>query len=140
MKVLLDTCVLSELRRGKSDAPVTAAVAALPHDALFLSVITLGEIVKGVDLLAEGRKKKELRQWLQIIKSDFSDHILGIDPMTAQIWGEITARAQLRGILIPASDGLIAATALQHGLHLMTRNTKHFIATGVLVLDPWKTT
>ncbi len=109
MKVLLDTCVLAELCHAKGQASVRSAVTALPHEALFISVITLGEIVKGVELLAEGRKKQELRQWLQEINQDFADHIL------------------------------IAATALRHGLHVMTRNTKHFAATGVLVLDPWKT-
>jgi predicted nucleic acid-binding protein len=140
VNVLLDTCVVSELRRLKGASPVREAVENFPHEALFISVITLGEIAKGVALLAEGRKKREMALWFRELNENFADNVLAIDRDTTHIWGEITARAQTQGIQIPAADGLIAATALRHGLHVMTRNTKHFAATGALVIDPWQQT
>ena len=139
MNVLLDTCVFAELRHPKGNPLIRAALESLAHDALYVSVVTLGEMTKGVALLAEGRRKKELARWLLEIDRDFADRIMAIDRDTARIWGEVTARAQKQGVQIPAADGLIAATALHHGLHVMTRNTRHFAATGALVLDPWQT-
>jgi predicted nucleic acid-binding protein len=62
-----------------------------------------------------------------------------LDIETGRVWGELTARAQKKGVIIPATDGLLAATALRHGLHVMTRNTKQFEASGALILDPWQT-
>jgi predicted nucleic acid-binding protein len=137
VRVLLDTCVLSELQRSHGHPGVRARVEELAPECLFLSVITLGELTKGVLLLAEGRRKQELNSWLLGLEQQFSDQILTIDQDVARLWGELSARAQVRGIQIPASDGLIAATALRHGLHVMTRNTRHFAASGALILDPW---
>jgi predicted nucleic acid-binding protein len=137
VKVLLDTCVLAELRHPKGLKAVREAVAAFADEDLFLSVVTMGEVAKGVALLAESKKKRELAQWLAGLDRQFGEQILIVDRDTAMIWGEITARAQHKGVQIPALDGLIAATALRHGLHVMTRNTKDFAATGVLVIDPW---
>lgn len=137
VRVLLDTCVLSELQRPHGHAQVRAHVAELDPEQLFLSVITLGELTKGVSLLATGRRKQELQSWLLGLEQRFTDQILVIDQEVARLWGELTARAQERGVQIPASDGLIAATALRHGLQVMTRNTKHVAASGALILDPW---
>ncbi len=137
MRALLDTCAMAELRRPDGNPVVRQAVEALDNDDLFISVITLGEIGKGVALLSESKRKQELTGWLNGLDHLFADRILSVDRETAGIWGEITARAQGQGIQIPASDGLIAATALRHGLHVMTRNTRDFAATGVLLIDPW---
>ena len=82
--------------------------------------------------------KKNLTKWLAGIESDYGGRILPLDVETARIWGEVTARTQRKSIVIPPTDGLLAATALRHGLHVMTWNTKHFEASGVLVLDPWQ--
>jgi toxin FitB len=139
MKALLDTCVLSEIRRPQGRAEVKAAVEQFADNDLFVSVLTVGEIAKGVALLASGRRKRELTGWLRGLEAGFADRILEVDRETALFWGEITARAQKRGVVIPAVDGLIAATALRHGLQLLTRNIRHFRVTGVLVLDPWET-
>jgi predicted nucleic acid-binding protein len=138
VKVLLDTCVLAELRRPEGHPAVKAAVAQLVDGDLFLSVLTLGEIAKGIALLSAGRKKKALASWLNGLETKFADRILTIDAETARIWGEFTARAQKAGEIVPAVDGLLAATAIRHGLHVMTRNTRHFEASGALVLDPWQ--
>ena len=138
MRALLDTCVLSEIRRPHGHARVKAAVAELDDADLFLSVLTVGEVAKGIALLRAGKKKRALMAWLGVLETEFGDRILAIDAETARIWGELTARAQRAGKVIPAVDGLVAATALRHGLHVMTRNTKHFEATGALILDPWQ--
>jgi len=137
VRVLLDTCAMAELRRPEGNHTVRQAVAALNDDDLFISVVTLGEIGKGVALLPESKRKQELSDWLIGLDHLFADRILPIDRETAGIWGEVTAKAQQQGVQVPAADGLIAATALRHGLHVMTRNTKDFVATGVLLIDPW---
>jgi len=137
MKALLDTCVLSEIRRPNGHPRVKEAVSELADEDLFVSVLTLGEIAKGVALLAAGRKKKALTSWLNGLTTQFGDQVLTIDSETARLWGELTARAQNAGHIIPAVDGLLTATARRHGLHVMTHNTRHFEATGALVLDPW---
>lgn len=138
MKILLDTCVLAELRAVKGNASVRNAVAQHADDVLFLSALTVGEIAKGIALLTGGRKKQSLVTWLNGLEAKFSDRILGVNADTGRLWGELTARAQKKGVIIPAVDGLLAATAIQHGLHIMTRNTRHFEASGALILDPWQ--
>ena len=110
---------------------------ALDSDSLFISVVSVGEIVKGIALLKEGAKKRALQDWLQTLERDYADRLLSVDVETGHIWGELTAAAQKTGRIVPASDGLIAATARRNGLHLMTRNTAHFESTGVLLLNPW---
>jgi predicted nucleic acid-binding protein len=138
VKVLLDTCTLAEIRKPEGDPAVKSAVSEIRDADLYLSVLSVGEIVKGIALLAAGKKKKALASWLVSLENQFSERILGLDVETGRIWGELTARAQRKGIVIPAADGLLAATALRHGLHVMTRNTKHFEASGALVIDPWQ--
>lgn len=138
MNALLDTCALTELLKPDGHLGVKAAVAEILDGRLYLSVLTVSEIAKGIALLAAGRKKKALTSWLAGLETNFGDRILGIDVETARLWGEITARAQKSGIIIPGVDGLLAATALRHGLHVMTRNTRHFEASGALVIDPWQ--
>jgi predicted nucleic acid-binding protein len=103
----------------------------------FVSVITIGEIAKGISLLDTGKRKNELQRWLQTIEQDYSDSILQIDLETVQIWGELKAKAQKAGKGVAASDGLIAATAMRHGLHVITRNEKDFLPAGVLLINPW---
>ena len=137
MKVLVDTCVVSELQKPACSPAVKSFWAALPAKSVFLSVITIGEITKGVALLPDGEKKRAIRAWLLGLSGQFEDRILPIDQDTAEIWGELSAAGQKRGVGIPVSDGLIAATALRHGLHVATRNTPHFEAAGAMVIDPW---
>jgi hypothetical protein len=136
--VLLDTCVLSELSRPKGHAGVRRSVEALDPACLFVSVLSAGEIAKGIALLTESHKKTTLQSWLQTLERAYQDRLLPVDLETSHIWGEITAAAQKSGRIIPASDGLIAATARRHGLHVMTRNTADFEPTGVLLLNPWQ--
>lgn len=129
--------MLSELRRPKGDPAARRAVAACQDEDLFISVVSLGEIVKGIALLRDSRKKRNLQTWLETLERHYSDRILGIDLETSHIWGEITAAAQKSGRSVPVSDGLIAATAHRHALHVMTRNSGHFQGTGALLVNPW---
>jgi len=137
MRVLLDTCVLSELRKKDGNKSVKQSVSELPDDDIYISVISIGEITKGIALLSDGKNKKELQTWLQSFDRFFEDRILNIDVETVQIWGEMTASAQKTGITIPAMDGLIAATARSNGLHLMTRNIADFEHSGAMLVNPW---
>ena len=139
MKALLDTCVLSELQKPAGSPAVQSFITLSPADSLYLSVITIGEITKGVALLPDGDRKRLLRAWLIGLSSDFEDRILPLDQDTAEIWGELSASGQQRGRSIPVADGLIAATAIRHGLHVATRNTSHFEATGAMIVNPWLT-
>ena len=138
MKALLDTNILAELVKPDGNPAVKAALDEIPTANVFLSVLTVGEIVKGIALLAPGRKKKSLTKWLAGLENHYAERVLPLDVETARIWGELTARTQKTGVVIPPTDGLLAATALRHGLHVMTRNTKHFEASGALIIDPWR--
>ena len=138
MRVLLDTCVLSELRKDNCHENVRRAIEEYTEESIFLSVINIGEITKGVGLLSESQRKRELQSWLQTIERYYSDRILSVDLEIVRIWGEITATAQKSGKIIAVSDGLIAATALRHGLHIVTRNTSDFEPGGVLLINPWE--
>ncbi len=138
MRVLLDTCVLSELRQTHGNAGVRRAVEALDSNDMFVSVLSIGEINKGITLLKESRNKRDLQAWLQTLERFYADRLLPIDLETSRIWGEFTAAAQKAGRTIPATDGLIAATARRHGLHVMTRNVGDFMPTGALLTNPWQ--
>ena len=135
--VLLDTCILSELRRPQPDQRVRDAVTMFGDDKLCTSVLAIGELEKGISLLPDSAKKRGLTTWLAGLERQFTDRILPVDQETARIWGALSARAQTQGTPLPVVDGLVAATALRHGLHVMTRNTRHFASTGAILIDPW---
>jgi len=138
VRALLDTCVLSELNRHGGGTPqVQQAVSEFADEALFVSVVSLGEIAKGVALLDAGARQRDLLTWLNGLESNFADRLLPVDSETARVWGELTARAQQQGRTVHVADGLIAATALRHGLHIMTRNVSDFEPTGALLINPW---
>ena len=132
---LLDTNVISETRRSRPDAGVIAFLSATATEGLFLSVLTLGELRKGVVLKrrADPVAAGELGTWVEGIATNFADRILPIDTATALRWGELSA-----GGNHPVIDMLIAATAPSRDLTLVTRNTKDFQSSGVLLLDPWR--
>jgi toxin FitB len=137
MRVLLDTCTVSEARRTKGNARVRSQIASIRDEDLYLSVVTLGEITKGIALLKPSKKKTGLNAWLLTLEQEFENRVLPIDSEVARIWGELSAAAQERGKKVSVSDGLIAATARRHGLHVMTRNVSDFAETGALLLNPW---
>jgi toxin FitB len=116
---------------------VKAFARSIDRFDAFISVVTIGEIAKGIELLPGGRRRDTLVAWLGEIEADYGDQILPCDIEIARVWGELTGRAQRRGQTIAAADGLIAATALHHGLRLATRNIRHFAETGVSLVNPW---
>lgn len=138
MRTLVDTCVLSEVQSRQGNAVVRARFEALAAEDVYLSVLTVGELRKGIDKLKASAKKRSLAAWFDQLVLTARDRILPIDLETAVIWGEVTAKSERRGKSIPSVDGLIAATALRHGLHLMTRNVTDFEATGAMLINPWE--
>lgn len=137
MRLLLDTCVLSEVRHPQGSTKVKGFIRACSDANLFISVITIGELVRGFSLLEESTRKRSLSQWLYELEDQFADRILSIDTETGQIWGEITAQRQRAGRPLSTADGLIAASGIRHGLHIATRNTADFESTGALLINPW---
>lgn len=138
MRVLIDTCVISELQRKAGNARVRSRVDAMRAQDIFMSVITLGELTKGVKRLADGKKKTALAAWVLTLEQEYGPRILPVDADTARIWGEVSAVAQERGKTVGAADGLIAATGIRHGLHVMTRNAGDFRETGAMVINLWE--
>jgi toxin FitB len=135
LSYLIDTNVLSELRRRDPDANVVRWIADRPATTLYLSVLTLGELRKGVEGLPEGDRKLRLLDWLEVeLPAYFAGRILPVDATVADRWGRLVARA---GRPVPAIDSLLAATALAHGLTLITRNLRDFQHPDLSVLDPW---
>lgn len=137
MKILIDTDVLSEARKPDGHAMVKERLAAAAPGDLFLSVISIGEVAHGIARLPGGAKRRELEAWLAVTESHFADRILPIDRDIAELWGEITAKAASAGRTLHAADGLVAATALHHGLRIMTRNVADYEPTGVPLVNPW---
>jgi predicted nucleic acid-binding protein len=132
---LVDTNVISELRRRDPDANVRAWFAQRPATELYLSVLTLGEIRKGVEALTDSGRRTVLNQWLEReLPVFFADRLLPIDAAVAHQWGQLLAKA---GRSLPAIDSLLAATALHHNLVLVTRNLKDVAGLPVKVLNPW---
>jgi len=138
VRILLDTCVVSEIQRPKGNAAVRQRVEDTLSKDLFLSVLTVGELVKGISVLDAGQRKDGLDRWLLSLEQEYTDRILPVDVETARIWGELTAAAQKRGKTISVPDGLIAATAIRHGLHVMTRNVSDFEETEAMLINPWE--
>lgn len=138
VRYLLDTNVVSDLYKGITESPGHAFIDRIPAEQLWLSVISVGEIQKGCSALPAGRKQTSLQMWLHGLEQEFSERILVLDIEVAHIWGELVARTNARGYDISVPDTLIAATALHHGMHIVTRNVKDFEPTGVLLVNPWE--
>ena len=138
MRVLLDPNVVSEVRLSDADARVVQRVREIQPEDTYLSVITIGELVYGVKRLAAGKKRSALEAWLLTLEQSHASRILMVDSETTHTWGEVTAACEAKGKTMPPQDGLIAATALRHGLHLMTRNVNDFECAGVLLINPWE--
>jgi predicted nucleic acid-binding protein len=138
MKYLLDTCVISELIKKIPDPHVVGFVDALEPDDVFLSVITIGEIVKGIEKLPASKRKQELHTWLrEDLLIRFDGKILSIDTDVMLEWGKLTAQVESAGKPMPAIDALIAATVLTYEMTLITRNVSDFETAGIEIANPW---
>jgi predicted nucleic acid-binding protein len=136
---LLDTNIPSEMRRIRPEPRLIEWLKAANDDELYLSVITLGEIWKGFTLLRDATRRTQLEEWLEKdVRDWFADRILPVNEAVAERWGVLEGDRQLRGVPLNTADGLIAATALEHDLNLVTRNGKDFTGLGVQVINPWE--
>ena len=139
MSYLVDTNALSELRRKQPDSHVVNWFAGRAAQSLFLSVLTLGEIRKGIlrldDANTDAARRRDLNDWLELdLSTFFLGRILSVDSSVADRWGHLQA---LAGRPLPAIDSLLAATALQYHLTLVTRNVKDFADLGIDIINPW---
>lgn len=137
MSFLLDTCVVSEAMKPAPDLRVMAWLAAREESDLHVSVLTLGELTKGIERLPPGAQKSTLETWRRELEVRFAGRLIGLDAETATLWGSLSALLEARGTRLSVIDGLIAATALRRGLTVVTRNVADFSPTGVSILDPW---
>lgn len=138
MRYLLDTCVLSETIKPQPTVSVLTWLDEVDESDLFLSVLTLGEIQKGISGLPDSRRQRQLQYWLDNdLNARFSGRLLPVNGHTATDWGVLSGTARRNGHTTPAIDGLLAATARQHDLTLVTRNTADFERLGVAMINPW---
>jgi predicted nucleic acid-binding protein len=138
MKVLLDTNVLSEVRRPAPKPRVLDWLDTIDEDRAFISVASIAELRCGIALMAEGWRRAALASWLAVdLPARFAGRILTIDPAVAERWGDLMAQARQNGFALSVMDGFFAATALAHELVLATRNSKDFAPLGVALFNPW---
>jgi predicted nucleic acid-binding protein len=136
VNILVDTNVISELRRGRNaHSHVVSWFAAISPERVFTSVIVLGEIRRGIELVSRRDKPQAeaLAQWYDTVRERLGNRILVIDEQVVTVWARISVPD-----VLPAYDGLIAATALLHGLTVATRNTRDYHRAGVQVVNPWE--
>jgi predicted nucleic acid-binding protein len=135
MSYLLDTNIISETIRRNPSKGVIAWLDKLPAEALYVSVLTMGEIRKGVEAVGDGRRREKLRLWLEHeLPAWFEGRVLPVDLAVADRWGRLLAEV---GRPVPSIDSLLAATALHHELRLVTRNARDFDYPGLAVVNPF---
>jgi len=139
MSFLLDTCVISELVKREPARQVVEWIDGVADERLYLSVITVGEIKRGIEKLPGSERKQRLEDWLtEGLLARFRGRVLALDTPVLLTWGGMVARLEAKGRKMPAMDSLIAATCLTHELRLVTRNEKDFEGAGVVIVNPWK--
>lgn len=138
MSFLLDTCVLSDMVSRQPCTRVRAWLDSVPEERLYLSVLTIGEIRKGIEKLPRSQRRDRLNQWLvDELVPRFAQRLITLDAAVMLTWGELMGRLEKNGVPMPAIDSLIAASALHAGLTLVTRNVADFAQAGVAVVNPW---
>ena len=136
---LVDTNIPSELTRERPNPRVAEFLKSAEKTSVFMSVMTIGEICKGIGTLPASARRTSLQHWLDYdVRTWFANRILPVDEAVAERWGQLAATAKQQGIGFAVIDGIIAATALQHGLTLVTRNSKDFSGLGIPLINPWE--
>jgi predicted nucleic acid-binding protein len=139
MPLLLDTNILSEIRRPTPSHKVSAFLAQYPSDQLYVSAVTLAEIRFGIELLTAPTRRKELEQWLAAkIRPMFTGHVLELTEDVMLRWRQLIEEGRKSGRTFSQPGLIIAATALEHGMTLVTRNVKDFNGIGLTVVNPWE--
>jgi len=138
VKYLLDTCVISELVKPAPNRKVVDWLNEVSSKALFLSVITIGEIEKGLTKLPDSKKKERLTVWLNTLLNEYQERILPVDLMVAENWGVLQGNAEMAGTPMSSIDSLLAATTYTHNLTLVTRNESDFVPGITPIINPWK--
>lgn len=139
MSFLLDTCVISELNSKRPNPLVVRWIDSVDPDSVYLSVVTIGEIQKGIEKLRDLQKRATLESWLRDdILVRFRERLAELDLGTLLQWGTLIGRLEAQGTPMPAIDSLIAATALHGRFVLVTRNEEDFVRSGVQIFNPWK--
>ncbi|MGD9615857.1 MAG: type II toxin-antitoxin system VapC family toxin [Alphaproteobacteria bacterium] len=136
MSFLIDTNVLSEIRKGRRcDPNVAAWFASVDDSGVYVSVLVLGEIRRGIEMLRrrDAAQALALQHWLNRASADFSDRLLPIDRAVADEWGRLSAIRT-----VPVVDGLLVSTARVHGMTFVTRNIADVAGLGAFVLNPFK--
>jgi toxin FitB len=137
----MDTCAISDVTKSRPDLGLAEWLRAVDPLQVYISVVTLGEIRKGIECCTEGTKKARLEAWLtNDVAQQLAGRILPFDVSVADRWGRLVATLQLKGVTPAAIDSLIAATALEHNLSIVTRNEIDFRTMGVGVTNPWSKT
>jgi len=137
MSYLLDTNIISELIKKTPHPSVLKWIDTIDNDKLYISVITLGEIRKGITGIQTSERQEKISHWLEVeLPAYFEERILNIDVNVADMWGRLQSKK--KGYILPAIDGLLAATAHVNGFALVTRNTKDFIHTSIEMINPWE--
>ena len=138
MKYLFDTCVISEIIRPQPDENVISWVQCKNEDSLFLSVLTFGELEKGIEKALDPVRKRKLQLWVeQDLKQRFENRIIPIDLEISSRWGAIQGQAEVVGKSMPIIDGLIAVSGLVHNCIVVTRNIADMEQSSVELLNPW---
>ena len=138
MSFLLDTCAISEWVKPAPDPGVLEWFAQQDELSLYLSALSLGELKRGIEKLAAGKRKPFLQKWLTVnVIQRFGNRVLPPDADVCLRWGEMQAQLEKLGKPMPAIDGLIAATALRHQLTVVTRNIRDMASSGVVLFNPW---
>jgi len=136
---LLDTCIISELIKHKAERRVLAWLESVPEDRLYLSVLTLGELHKGIARLDAGERRRRLEKWLSDeVQTRFEGRILTLDEEALALWGRIMGEGERRGRTWPIMDSLMAASAIAGNMTLVTRNLTDVQDLGVTLFDPWQ--
>lgn len=138
MSYLLDTNVVSEPERKRPDRNVLEWLDNVDYRSVYLSALTVGEIKKGVAKLATGKRKAHIQNWLEDVRQHFAGRILPMTENTFLAWGQMYGYLEKRGIVRPIFDSLFEATAIEHDLILVTRNTRNFRSSSVTILNPWE--
>ncbi|MDQ2711240.1 MAG: type II toxin-antitoxin system VapC family toxin [Acidobacteriota bacterium] len=135
---LIDTNVISEFVKTDPNPAITLWFQAAPPDRLFASVVTFGKIGLGIENMPKGKRRADLENWLDKgLPGWFASNLLPVTKAIADQWARATIEAKRKGVNLTTADGLLAGTALEHGLTLVTRNTKDFSGLGVPLINPW---